>query len=93
MDLALSGRKTLNLKLIILSPYSSAVDTETGQLVALKKLARPFQSPVHAKRAYREIKLMKLLTCTNTNVRIYHIMCNNVTPSSLGCRTVRCVHT
>lgn len=68
MDLALSGRKTLNLKLIMISSHSSAVDTETGQLVALKKLARPFQSSVHAKRAYREIKLMKLLTCPNTNV-------------------------
>ena len=48
---------------------SSAIDVETGQRVAVKKLARPFQqTPVHAKRAYREIKLMKLLTKTNTNV-------------------------
>jgi p38 MAP kinase len=43
-------------------------DMETGLDVALKKLARPFQSTVHAKRAYREIKLMKLLTQPNTNV-------------------------
>ena len=55
---------------ILLSIWcSSAIDIETGKQVALKKLARPFQSPVHAKRAYREIKLMKLLTKSNTNVR------------------------
>lgn len=50
------------------STVCSAIDIETGKQVALKKLARPFQSPVHAKRAYREIKLMKLLTKSNTNV-------------------------
>ena len=47
---------------------SAAIDVETGNKVALKKLARPFQSTVHAKRAYREIRLMKLLTRPNTNV-------------------------
>ena len=36
----------------------------------MKKLASPFQSPIHAKRAYREIKLMKLLTKRNTNVGV-----------------------
>ncbi len=61
---------------------SSATDVETGQQVAVKKLARPFQqTPVHAKRAYREIKLMKLLTKTNTNVRLFVCllhMCSSV---------------
>ena len=53
----------------VLGPcYSKALDTETGKWVALKKLARPFQSHVHAKRTYREVKLLKLLTRTNTNV-------------------------
>ena len=27
--------------------------------VAIKKLARPFQTAIHAKRAYREVRLLK----------------------------------
>lgn len=37
----------------------SAVDTQTKKKVAIKKLARPFQTAVHAKRTYRELKLLK----------------------------------
>lgn len=37
----------------------SAMDTHTNTKVAIKKLARPFQSAVHAKRTYRELKLLK----------------------------------
>ncbi|XP_047122579.1 mitogen-activated protein kinase 14 isoform X1 [Hydra vulgaris] len=37
----------------------SAKDTMTGMQVAIKKLSRPFQSVLHAKRAYREIRLLK----------------------------------
>jgi hypothetical protein len=33
--------------------------------VAIKKLARPFQSPVHAKRTFRELKLLKLMDHEN----------------------------
>lgn len=36
----------------------SAYDTETQMRVAIKKLARPFQSPIHAKRTYRELTLL-----------------------------------
>lgn len=39
--------------------FSSAVDSETNNRVAIKKLARPFQSAIHAKRTYRELKLLK----------------------------------
>lgn len=35
------------------------MDTTTNTRVAIKKLARPFQSAVHAKRTYRELKLLK----------------------------------
>lgn len=35
------------------------MDTATNTRVAIKKLARPFQSAVHAKRTYRELKLLK----------------------------------
>lgn len=35
------------------------MDTKTKNRVAIKKLARPFQSAIHAKRTYRELKLLK----------------------------------
>ncbi|XP_065840064.1 mitogen-activated protein kinase 9-like [Oscarella lobularis] len=37
----------------------SALDTKTGTRVAIKKMSKPFQNVTHAKRAYREIVLMK----------------------------------
>lgn len=43
----------------------AAFDTATGQNVAIKKLSRPFQNVTHAKRAYREFKLMKLVNHKN----------------------------
>lgn len=46
---------------------SSAQDTEGGIRVAIKKLSRPFQSPVHSKRAYREIRLLKHMNHENVN--------------------------
>uniref|UniRef100_A0A673M5Q8 mitogen-activated protein kinase n=1 Tax=Sinocyclocheilus rhinocerous TaxID=307959 RepID=A0A673M5Q8_9TELE len=36
-----------------------AVDRRTGAKVAIKKLHRPFQSDLFAKRAYRELRLLK----------------------------------
>ncbi|ODM91623.1 Stress-activated protein kinase JNK [Orchesella cincta] len=43
----------------------SACDTVSGANVAIKKLSRPFQNVTHAKRAYREFKLMKLVNHKN----------------------------
>uniref|UniRef100_A0AAQ5Y6G7 mitogen-activated protein kinase n=1 Tax=Amphiprion ocellaris TaxID=80972 RepID=A0AAQ5Y6G7_AMPOC len=37
----------------------SALDSRTGAKVAIKKLYRPFQSEIFAKRAYRELRLLK----------------------------------
>lgn len=37
----------------------SAIDKRTGTKVAIKKLYRPFQSDLFAKRAYRELRLLK----------------------------------
>lgn len=37
----------------------SANDTLKGRMVAIKKLSRPFQSVIHAKRSYRELKLLQ----------------------------------
>ena len=53
------------LKLNDLKFSSSALDTETGEKVAIKKLNRPFQNVTHAKRAYRELVLMQLVNHKN----------------------------
>uniref|UniRef100_A0A2K6RC68 Mitogen-activated protein kinase 13 n=1 Tax=Rhinopithecus roxellana TaxID=61622 RepID=A0A2K6RC68_RHIRO len=37
----------------------SAIDQRSGEKVAIKKLSRPFQSEIFAKRAYRELLLLK----------------------------------
>ncbi|XP_038667397.1 mitogen-activated protein kinase 11 isoform X3 [Scyliorhinus canicula] len=37
----------------------SAYDIRTRQKVAIKKLSRPFQSLIHARRTYRELRLLK----------------------------------
>lgn len=48
--------------------FSAAYDTITQQNVAIKKLSRPFQNVTHAKRAYREFKLMKLVNHKNVSI-------------------------
>lgn len=46
--------------LFLLKTTSSAEDTARKNLkVAIKKLTRPFQSSIHAKRTYRELRLLK----------------------------------
>uniref|UniRef100_A0A6Q2YQY7 mitogen-activated protein kinase n=2 Tax=Esox lucius TaxID=8010 RepID=A0A6Q2YQY7_ESOLU len=37
----------------------SSYDVKTGLKIAVKKLSRPFQSVIHAKRTYRELRLLK----------------------------------
>lgn len=46
-------------------PYSSAYDKLFKQDVAIKKLSRPFQNVTHAKRAFREFKIMQLVNHQN----------------------------
>ncbi|XP_057412071.1 mitogen-activated protein kinase 11 isoform X1 [Balaenoptera acutorostrata] len=46
-------------------PCSSAYDTRLRQRVAVKKLSRPFQSLIHARRTYRELRLLKHLKHEN----------------------------
>ncbi|XP_060044853.1 mitogen-activated protein kinase 11 isoform X2 [Erinaceus europaeus] len=43
----------------------SAYDTGLRQKVAVKKLSRPFQSLIHARRTYRELRLLKHLKHEN----------------------------
>lgn len=48
---------------------SSAKDQLTGQAVAVKKIMKPFSTPVLAKRTYRELKLLKHLRHENVRNR------------------------
>ncbi|XP_067382969.1 STKc_p38 domain-containing protein isoform X1 [Channa argus] len=43
----------------------SAIDQKTKEKVAIKKLYRPFQSLIHAKRAYRELRLLRYIQHEN----------------------------
>ncbi|ELR50428.1 Mitogen-activated protein kinase 11, partial [Bos mutus] len=45
----------------------SAYDTRLRQRVAVKKLSRPFQSLIHARRTYRELRLLKHLKHENAS--------------------------
>ena len=46
---------------------SSAKDQLTGQSVAVKKIMKPFSTPVLSKRTYRELKLLKHLRHENVS--------------------------
>ena len=48
----------------------SAVDELTGEKVAIKKIPRAFEDPLHAKRILREIKLMKAFSHDNVSDKI-----------------------
>lgn len=50
---------------LIRPPCSSAYDARLRQKVAVKKLSRPFQSLIHARRTYRELRLLKHLKHEN----------------------------
>ncbi|XP_076469740.1 mitogen-activated protein kinase 14-like [Babylonia areolata] len=43
----------------------SAYDKHTDTKVAIKKLARPFQTAIHAKRTYRELRMLKHMNHEN----------------------------
>ena len=57
-------------------PPSSAKDQLTGASVAVKKIMKPFSTPVLSKRTYRELKLLKHIqhenvSCHFTSVRAF----------------------
>lgn len=43
------------------------MDMKSYQKVAVKKLSRPFQSIIHAKRTYRELRLLKHMKHENVS--------------------------
>lgn len=46
---------------------SSVIDMKAYQKLAVKKLSRPFQSIIHAKRTYRELRLLKHMKHENVS--------------------------
>lgn len=50
---------------------SSAYDQTLERNVAIKKLSRPFQNQTHAKRAYRELVLMKCVNHKNVSGQLF----------------------
>lgn len=57
---------------------SSAWDRRTAAQVAIKKLHRPFQSKLFAKRAYRELRLLKHMRHENVRLsgcRLLKLLC------------------
>lgn len=49
---------------------SSAIDQKTKDKVAIKKLYRPFESLIFAKRAYREVRLLRHIQHDNVSCGI-----------------------
>ena len=48
----------------------AAFDSLTQTNVAIKKLSRPFQNVTHAKRAFREFSIMKLVNHKNVRYQL-----------------------
>jgi serine/threonine protein kinase len=61
-------RRSLRCRLI---GSSSAKDQLTGTATAIKKIMKPFSTPVLAKRTYRELKLLKHIQHENVR-RVSH---------------------
>lgn len=61
--------------------HSSATNEKTKEKVAIKKLHRPFQSEIFAKRAYRELRLLKHMKHENVS-----ILNSNTSFTDCGCR-------
>lgn len=69
---------------LLLNLDSAAYDAVLDRNVAIKKLSRPFQNQTHAKRAYRELVLMK---CVNHKNVSFHVSFEPLAAG--GCETRR----
>ncbi|CAF0754942.1 unnamed protein product [Rotaria sordida] len=66
-DLVLIGQGTYGIVV-------RATDTATGKHVAIKKILRPFETDIHAKRTYRELKLLMYLNHPDAQVvQLYNV--------------------
>ena len=55
----------------------SALNKDSGEKVAIKKISRAFEDPVDAKRILREIKLMKKFSHENVQLSRTFIFIND----------------
>jgi serine/threonine protein kinase len=53
---------------LLFGSHSSAKDQLSGTSVAIKKIMKPFSTPVLAKRTYRELKLLKHIQHENVGI-------------------------
>jgi p38 MAP kinase len=63
-----------------------ADDSVTGEKVAIKKLAQPFATEIHAKRVYREIKLLKHVSQNLSHdniIQLYDLFSQAASPAEL----------
>ena len=68
---------------LILFNLRSVYDSITETRVAIKKISRCFETEIHAKRAYREIKLLKHLNHDNL-IRLYNVFSRVNSPDELN---------
>lgn len=61
---------TILMQTTVFLSCSAGYDAVLDRNVAIKKLSRPFQNQTHAKRAYRELVLMKCVNHKNVSVLI-----------------------
>src|SRR6266404_823725 len=90
--LVLHSRRLLNGHAYI---CSSAKDQLTGASVAIKKIMKPFSTPVLSKRTYRELKLLKHIQHENVRLGtstpsfLFHQACPAFKPDH---QPERCLH-
>ena len=53
----------------VCSADDALLDRGSFHKVAIKKLARPFQSAIHAKRTYRELRMLKHMNHENVTIK------------------------
>ena len=63
----MAGNQLFWFHRLIVHHHSSARDQLTAQSVAVKKIMKPFSTPVLSKRTYRELKLLKHLRHENVS--------------------------
>lgn len=66
-DTSFSKQQALTDYFSLCSLSSSAYDVVLRQKVAVKKLSRPFQSLIHSRRSYRELRLLKHMKHENVS--------------------------
>jgi len=76
---------------IHIQSLSSAKDQLTGASVAIKKIMKPFSTPVLSKRTYRELKLLKHIQHENVSCTYLYTLIRHLTLSS-DHQPQRCLH-